>query len=63
MTAEVSGAPPVGGMGGDIRLHQLGEGRVADIAVEHLVVLGEHLGEAGDIGVTIDAEQRLALFS
>ena len=60
--AEPAGAPLIRRIAGDIGLHQIGEGAIAEIGVELLVVLAENLGEPRDIGVAVDAEQDFALF-
>ena len=62
VTPEPARAALVRRIGGDIGLDQLGEGLIAEISVQLLVIVVEDLGEPGDIGVAIDAEQHLALF-
>src|SRR5581483_5401937 len=62
VTPKPAGAPLVGGVSGDIGPDQIGEGAVAEIGVNLLVVLAENLGEPRHIGVAIDAEKNLAFF-
>ena len=60
VAAEIPRALPVRRMGGDIGLGELGETGIAEIGMQLLVVVGQHLGEAGDISVAVDAEQHFA---
>jgi len=41
---------------------QLGETGIADVSVQLLVVVGQHLCEVGHISLPVDAEPRLAVF-
>ena len=62
VAAEIPRALPVRRVGGDIGFGELGETGIAEISMQLLVVVGQHLGEARDIGVAVDAEQHFALF-
>ena len=62
VAAEIPRALPVRRVGGDIGLGELGETGIAEIGMQLLVVVGQHLGEARDISVAVDAEQRFPLF-
>src|SRR4029079_11262718 len=59
---EIPRALPVRRVGGDIGLAELGETGIAEIGMQLLVVVGQHLGEARDISVAVDAEQLFPLF-
>src|SRR5262245_32914387 len=60
MPPEPACVPLIRRVGGNIELGKLAELGIAHIGVELLVVLGENFGEARDIGVAVDAEQRFA---
>ena len=62
MAAEIPRALPVRRVGGDIGFGELGETGIAEIGMQLLVVVGQHLGEARDISVAVDAEQLFPLF-
>ena len=57
MPAEIADAATVGWVGRDVGLRELGEAGVAEIGVQHRIILAQHLGEACDVSVAINFEE------
>ena len=60
MAPEVPCVSPVGRVRGNIGAGQLGEPRIADTSVQLLVVAAQHLNEAEDVAIAVDAKPDIA---